>query len=94
MADRSVRAPYGQKTIELRVRFWTDNLAAGRNMVLPRQGWDSGVVHTVANEAHGIEGGNPVTFNSLAELPAAIERLLIKRGIQLHRNQKSRKYLL
>lgn len=93
MPGKPVRAPHGKKTIELRIRFWTDNLADGEDMIIPSEGWDSGVVHLVANEHHGIESGNPVNFNSLAELPFAVEKLLIKQEITLHRGGRTQKYL-
>jgi hypothetical protein len=45
------------------------------------------------NKSHGIEPGPPVPFNSLMELPAKIEKVLIDNGIMLHLIGKNEKYL-
>jgi hypothetical protein len=45
------------------------------------------------NEAHGVESGRPVHFNSLMELPAKIEQLLIDHGVTLHMVGKTSKYV-
>jgi hypothetical protein len=34
-------AAHGQRMIEVRVRFWTNNLAKSKGMVLPRNAWGS-----------------------------------------------------
>lgn len=85
-------AAHGQRMIELKVRFFTNELAA-KGRVIPKEGWTRGVVRVTPNEAHGIESGDPRHFNSLMELPAAIERVLIENGIVLHPTGKQAKYL-
>jgi hypothetical protein len=77
--------------IELRVRFWTDDMAP-KPKVVPKNAWTSGVVRLQPNEPHGIKPARPIPFNSLMELGSAIEKALIANGILLHLNRKMRKY--
>ena len=86
-------ATHGEKTIELRVRLWTDHLAPTEGQILPKHAWDSGTVDLPVNHSHGIASGEPVTFNSLSELPAAVEEALISRSITIHRDKRSAKWL-
>lgn len=79
--------------IEVKVRFWTNNIA-GKGKVSPKHGRTGGVVRMEGNEAHGIKPGKPRPFNSLMEIPAVIERVLIEHGVSLHRNRKLRKYIV
>lgn len=88
-----VQASHGEKMIEVKVRFWTNNLAA-KGKVVPRSARVGGVVRMQSNEAHGIKAGRPRPFNSLMEIPAAIERVLIEHGIRLHASRKMRKYIV
>lgn len=76
-------APYGERMIEVRVRFFTNSLA-GKNEVLPKQGWTRGVARITPNDTHGIPPGKRVHFNSLMELPLAIEKVLIDSEVTLH----------
>lgn len=88
------KAAYGEKTIEIRVHFFTNQLAR-RGYVRPKEGWTRGTVGITTNESHGIEpGSRPRHFNSLMELPAAIERVLIENGITLHTASKMDKYIV
>lgn len=94
MTDRAEaeEAAHGQRMIELEVRFFTNELAeTGR--VRPKEGWTRGVVRVTPNDVHGIESSRARHFNSLAELPATIERVLIENGITLHAVGKTSKYL-
>jgi hypothetical protein len=50
-------------------------------------------VRAETNPSHGIKPGGKAIFNSLLELPLAIERVLIQQGIQLHPGRRDRKYL-
>jgi hypothetical protein len=86
------RAPHGEKMIEVKVRFWTNNIA-GRGKISPKEARAAGVVRMERNDAHGIKPGRPLPFNTLAEIPAAIERALIDHSIVLHPSRKMRKYL-
>lgn len=95
MADqksRSVRAAPDEKMIEVKVRFWTDSIAPNGD-VMPKRAWAKGNVRMQRNETHGLRGKPDVKFNSLLELPAAIERLLIAHGVVLHPSTKMRKYV-
>ena len=77
-------AKHGEKMVEVRVRFWTNDIADDKGKVVPKHAWSGGVVRTERNEAHGIVPKPPIVFNSLGHLPDAIERCLIANGIKLH----------
>ncbi len=79
---RTVTPRPKEKTIELRVRFWTGGMA-GEGQIKQKHAWGSGSVHTVVNPSHGIES-HRVFFHSLAELPLAVEKLLIKAEVSIH----------
>lgn len=85
-------AQHGQKMIELKVRFWTDEIAEEPGKIIPKHGWTGGVVRLKTNKAHGVADVDPIPFNSLLDLPAAIERLLIREGIVLHATDRTAKY--
>ena len=76
-------AKRGEKTIELRIRFWTDGLGQPRDQIYPKHCWESGQVYAT-NASHGIAALDPVMFNDLAELPSAIEKVLKAHAITLH----------
>jgi hypothetical protein len=86
------QAAHGNKTIELKVRFWTDDLADGKR-IRPKHAWTSGVVLLAANPAHGIKGGRPKPFNSLLDIGSVIERALTEQAIQLHVSRRMRQYI-
>jgi hypothetical protein len=86
-------ARHGEKMISLDVRFWTDDIAAERNKVVPKHAWAFGTVALNRNESHGIGSSEPIHFNTLSELPKAIEDLLIREGIKLHLNPRMQEYL-
>ena len=53
-----------------------------------------GIVNVVSNPSHGIKTTSvkeQICFNSLAELPFAVERMLIALGITLHHGDYTRK---
>ena len=85
-------AKWGQKMIELKIRFWTDGLAEEPSKILPKHAWASGVVRIKRNEAHGIRPNEPLPFNSLMDLPADIEKVLTGHGIILHSPTRMKKY--
>ena len=87
-------AVHGAKMIEVRVRFWTDKIAATKGQIIPKNAWDSGVVIVSTNHSHEIDASTPLPFNSMAELPAKIEKALITQGIKLHRDARSRKWIV
>lgn len=82
-----------KRMVEVRVRFWTNDLADGEGRIRPKHAWGAGVVRISPNDAHGIEGGKPLPFNSLAEIPAKIEQQLINHGVTVHKSTKMRKYI-
>jgi hypothetical protein len=88
----SKEAAHGEKTIEVRIRFWTNELAEKKDAIIPKHGWTSGQVFLPSNRSHGITSSEAVMFNSFAELPSKIEELLIANGITLHPD-KERRYL-
>ena len=82
--SESRKAVHGEKTIEIKIHFFTNELAKAGE-IRPKHGWTRGTVGITTNESHGIEpGGKRRHFNSLMEIPAAIERVLIENGITLH----------
>jgi hypothetical protein len=83
-------AAVDNKMIEVSVRFTTDGLGE-KGQVLPKHGWTIGFVNLRANSRHGITSENPVPFNSLAELPVVIERVLAQQGVKLHLNSKAKR---
>src|SRR3990167_311694 len=87
-------AKHGERMVELRVRFWTDGIAEGDGQVSPKHAWGGGMVRMKPNKSHGISSARPVPFNSLMELPAAIEKVLIQHGIRIHPVGKMRKYVM
>jgi hypothetical protein len=79
--------------IEIRVRFWTDQLVEGKGKIRPKHAWAAGIVNVDRNEPHGLVPGEDVPFESLLDLPAKIERLLIHHGVKLHLSARERKYI-
>ena len=84
-------AARGERTIELRVRFWTNGIASAEGKIVPRHAWDSGTVEVRSNESHGIVSKEALHFYSLAELSSVIEKALINNGVTLHADNHSRK---
>lgn len=92
MAKGDKKAPHGEKMIEIKLRFWTNNIAP-EGMVRPKHAWSSGVVRVERNDTHGIEPGNPKPFHSLLDIGAVVEKTLIEQGITLLPSEKMKKYL-
>ncbi len=86
-------AKHGQKMIEVKVRFWTDDVADEPGTILPGHAWTSGVVRISKNPAHGIVPRVSVPFNSLLEIGGALEEVLIKHGVKLHPGRRDKQYL-
>lgn len=89
----SKEAKHGEKMIEVKIRFWTNDIAKGNGRILPKHAWTSGVIRMEANQSHGIVPGNPRPFHSLLDIGAVIEKVLVEHGIVLHPSQKMRKYV-
>jgi hypothetical protein len=95
MADsmESREAQHGKKMIEVKVRFWTNDLSDEKGKIRPKHAWGQGMVLINPNDAHGISTGDRVPFNSLAEIPAKIEKVLIDNGITIHKSSRMKKYM-
>lgn len=89
----SREAEHGQKMIEVKLRFWTNDIAKEAGQIVPKHAWSSGVVRIKSNKSHGIVPGAPKPFHSLLDVGAVIEKLLIEQGIVLHPSRKMRKYI-
>ena len=89
----SREAKYGEKMIEVKVRFWTNDIAKGEGQIKPRHAWTSGVIRMQRNESHGIIPSYPRPFNSLMDIPTVIEKVLMEHGIILHCDHKMAKYI-
>lgn len=87
-------AVHGERMIELRVRFWTNNIAEGEGQILPKHAWASGVVRIEANESHDIDSGRTIPFQSLLDLGSVIEKVLIEHDIKLHVPRRMLKYVV
>ena len=87
------KAPQGEKMIELKVRFWTNDIAKGAGSILPKHAWASGMVRMESNTSHGISTKKPAPFHTLMDLSAVIEKVLISHGVTLHVNRRMRKYM-
>ena len=92
-STKSKHAEHGEKMIEIQLRFFTDQIAKGKSNILPKHCWSMGVVKIQANGAHGIKAmKNPKVFNSLLDLSAIIEKVLLENGITMHMSSRMRKY--
>jgi hypothetical protein len=87
------KAPFGEKMVEVKLRFWTNNISSEPNKIRRRHAWTSGVVRMERNDSHGIVPNRPKHFHSLLDVGAVIERVLIENGIVLHTSGKMSKYL-
>ena len=91
---KSVHAERGERTIEVRIKFWTNQIAGDNGKVYPKHAWDAGVVMMSANNAHGIiTKGNPEILHSILDLPSVVAKVLTKHGVTLHAGRKSRKLI-
>jgi len=88
----SLEAKQGEKMVEIKLRFWTNGIAAESGKVIPKHAWAAGVVRMERNKSHGIEPGSPKPFHSLLDVGAVIEKVLIEHGIVLLPGRKMKKY--
>jgi hypothetical protein len=89
---KPVKAAPNERMIEVKLRFWTNNIARKKSDVLPRRAWSAGVVRIERNDTHGIKPGKPQPFHSLLDVGAVIERVLISHEIALLPSKKMQKY--
>ena len=90
--DEEKEATHGQKMIEVKVRFWTNDIAETGGNIIPKHAWAAGMVRMERNASHGIVPGNPEPFHSPFDLGAAIEKVLIDHGVVLHTPRVMKKY--
>ncbi|MCB9720073.1 MAG: hypothetical protein H6756_04295 [Candidatus Omnitrophica bacterium] len=93
MDEKSREAKYGEKMIEIKVRFWTNKIADGKDEIIPKHCWDSGVVRIAPNKSHEIKSHNPIPFRSFMDIPRAIEDCITNAGLTIHADNYSYKYL-
>jgi len=89
----SLEAEHGQKMIEIKLRFWTNNIATEAGKVIPKHAWSSGVVRIERNKSHGIDPGSPKPFHSLLDVGSVIEKVLLEQNIVLHPSSRMKKYI-
>src|SRR4051812_47412910 len=89
----SLEAKQGQKMIEVKLRFWTNDISDEAKKILPKHAWASGVVRVERNESHGIVPGSPAPFHSLLDVGSVIEKVLIEQGIVLHLGRRMSRYM-
>jgi hypothetical protein len=92
LSKASRDAEHGEKMIAITLQFFTNGIAKTHGEVVPKHLVDKGAARVLPNAAHGIESTGPLMFNSLAEIPAVIEKLFIEHGIIVHPGRKTRKY--
>lgn len=85
-------ASQGEKMIEVKIRFWTNDIAEKDGMIRPKHAWAGGVVRMERNESHDITPQQPVVFHSLMDITAVIEKVLIAHDVTLHSSRKMDKY--
>jgi hypothetical protein len=85
-------AQQGKRMIEIRIRFWTNNLAKNTSEIRPKHAWSSGIVRMERNQSHNIISDAPAMFHSLMDLPAVIEKVLVATGVTLHACRRMKKY--
>ena len=88
----ALEARHGEKMIEVKLRFFTNDLADEPGKVLPKHAWEAGVVRIERNDSHGLAPSSPIIFHSLLDVGAAIEKVLIQHRVKLHPSRKARKY--
>src|SRR5882724_8933670 len=84
----SKEARTGEKMVILEVRFWTNKLSKRPNHIRPKHIRAKGTVTFRKNVTHGLNSTLGFNFNSIMELPAAIEKLFLRHGIRVHPSQK------
>ena len=89
--SHSLEADYGEKMIEVRIRFWTNDIAETKGHILPKHCWSAGMVYAPRNDSHGIKSSRRMPFNSLDEVQNAIEQAMEDIGIKVHENKKTPK---
>ena len=66
--SEQVTPRYGEKTITIRLRYFTENLTDKPGTIRRKHAWGQGMVEAVANGSHGISPKDPVPFNNRDEV--------------------------
>jgi len=82
-----------ERTIEVKIRFFTNGFDDRRGYIKPKHGWTRGTIEIQRNDSHGIIPKRGRVFNSLMEISQAVEKVLIDHGITLHCESKMAKYI-
>ncbi len=85
---RGVKARRGEKMIEVKVRFWTNNIAGTQGHILPKHCWPEGMVYASKNDSHGIKSSRKMPFHSLDQVQNAIEQAMTDVGIKVRESKK------
>lgn len=88
----SLEATQGEKMIEVRLRFWTNDISPEKGKVIPKHAWAAGVVIMESYKSHGVQPSQPLPFHSLLDVGSVIEKVFIEHGIVLHPSKKMLKY--
>ncbi len=86
-------AKQGEKTIEVTIRFFTDEIADKADLIIPKHAWDSGMIYMCRNKTHGIKNKSPKPFNSILDLTSVLSNVLMQHGITLHTGRKLRRLI-
>lgn len=89
----ALEAKQGERMIEIKLRFWTNDIATEAGQIIAKNAWVSGVVRMERNPSHGITPQNPVPFHSLLDVGAVVEKVLIAHEVMLHPSRRMKKYL-
>lgn len=87
-------ARHGERMIEVRLRFFTDDIAGKKGEIVPKHAWARGMASIERNVVHGITPTDPIPFNSASEIPFTVEKVLLAHGIKLVVSPKMKKYML
>jgi hypothetical protein len=90
---KGVRANANERMIEIKLRFWTNNIASKKGYVIPKHAWTSGMVRMEKNKTHGIMAMKPKPFNSLMDIGSVIEKILLAHGVVLRTGKKMKRYI-
>lgn len=74
----------GETTIKVTLYFRANSIAKKKGAIIPKRGWAMGLINVEANESHGIRAGKGERFNTMAEIPARLEKLLADNKIELN----------
>lgn len=86
MKKHKLEVPHGQKTIKLKITFFTNNCeVCDRPLEGDKTAWDSGNVTPITNRPRGIKSNDATTkfFMNFDELLPAIKQTLRKAGISI-----------